>query len=119
MSTTKFGKYLRLLRVQHGEVLADAKHYLNVSTSFISAVELGKKPIPSGWFEKIVSHYRLNDKQKRELEVAIEESQKEIKFDIESATSEQKDLTIQFQRSFKDLDDETINEIRKILERNK
>lgn len=119
MSTTEFGKYLRLLRVQHGEVLADAKLFLGVSTSFISAVELGKKLIPSDWFEKIVTHYKLEGEQINELKATIERSKKEIKFDIEFATPEQKDLTIQFQRSFKDLDDETIKEMKRILERNK
>jgi len=119
MSISVFGEYFKILRLKHREVLADAKSFLGVSSSFISAVECGKKQIPADWYEKIVEHYRLNVSQSRELREVIERSQKAVKIDLERATTTQKDLALQFQRSFEDLDDETVEEIRKILERNK
>jgi len=119
MSFSEFGEYFKILRIKHREVLADAKSFLGVSSAFISAVECGKKQIPADWHEKIVNHYRLNQKQSLELKDAIERSQKAIKIDVERATATQKNLAIQFQRSFDDLDDEAAEEIRKILERNK
>lgn len=117
MAYTEFGKYFKILRVKNGEVLADAKEFLNVSTAFISAVECGKKQVPADWFEKITCHYQLNDTEKKELENAIENSKNSVKIDLVAASSLQKSVALQFQRSFEDLDDEQMKEIQKILER--
>lgn len=118
MKFTEFGEYFRILRIKHKEVLKDASEFLDVSCAFISSVELGKKAIPEEWYDKLVAHYALNNKEKRELREAIDRSQKNVKINIEYVTTIQKDLAVQFQRSFDDLDDETANEIIKILKRN-
>lgn len=118
MKFTEFGEYFRILRIKHKEVLKDASEFLNVSCAFISSVECGKKSIPEEWFEKMVNHYNLNEKQQKELRTAIDRSAKTIKFSIENVTPTQKDLAVQFQRSFDELDEETANEILEILKRN-
>ncbi len=118
MKYTEFGQYFKILRIKHQEVLNDAKSFLNVSSAFISAVECGKKPIPSDWYGKIVAHYKLNKKEQEELQTAINNSAKSIKIDITNASPEVKNLALQFQRSFENLDEETANEILKIFERN-
>ena len=118
MGYTKFGEYFRILRIKHHEVLADAKKFLNVSSAFISSVECGKKPVPNDWFDKIVSHYDLDQKEQNDLREAIEKSAKTVKIDILNATEPQKNAAIQFQRSFEDLDEQTANEIIDILKRN-
>lgn len=118
MNYTQFGEYFKILRIKHHEVLADAKDFLHVSSAFISSVECGKKPVPNDWFEKIVAHYNLNQKEQKELREAIEKSAKTIKVDLLNATETQKNVAIQFQRSFGDLDDQTANEILEILKRN-
>lgn len=118
MNFTEFGEYFRILRIKHKEVLKDAANFLGVSCAFISSVECGKKAIPCEWFEKIVHHYKLNEKQQDELREVINRSAKSIKFNIEHVTAVQKDLVIQFQRSFDELDEETASEILEILKRN-
>ncbi len=119
MNYTKFGEYFRILRIKHHEVLADAKEFLGVSSAFISAVECGKKAIPPSWFYLISSHYSLNEEERKELRDAIDLSQQTLKLDIFSATPAQQKIAIQFQRSFEGLDDETINELKAILEKKK
>ena len=118
MKFTEFGEYFRILRIKHKEVLKDASRFLEVSCAFISSVECGKKTIPEEWYGKIVAHYNLNEKQQNELRDVIDRSAKSIKFNIENVTPTQKDLVVQFQRSFDDLDEETANEILDILKRN-
>ena len=118
MKFTEFGEYFRILRIKHKEVLKDASNFLGISCSFISSVECGKKPIPAEWFDKLVNHYGLNEKQQIELKEAIDKSAKTVKLNIEHATPTRKDLAVQFQRSFDELDEETANEIIKILKRN-
>jgi transcriptional regulator with XRE-family HTH domain len=43
---TQLGIFLRKLRLDRGEILKDMAIKLNVSSSFLSAVENGKKRIP-------------------------------------------------------------------------
>ena len=118
MKYTEFGEYFKILRIKHREVLKDASKFLGVSCAFISSVECGKKAIPEEWFDKIVKHYNLKEKQQKELKNAIEMSAKTIKINIENVMPVQKDLAVQFQRSFTELDEETANEILEILNRN-
>lgn len=118
MKFTEFGEHFKILRIKHKEVLKDASKFLGVSCAFISSVECGKKAIPEEWFDKLVNHYHLNNSQQKELKDAIERSAKTVKLNIENATSTQKDLVVQFQRSFNELDEETANEIIEILKRN-
>ena len=115
MRYTEFGEFFRILRIKHHEVLADAKDFLGVTSAFISAVECGKKRVPSDWVDKIVDHYSLNDIDKQKLIDSIEKSKDSINIDISSSNSEQKSFALQFQRSFNDLDEESMKEIQKIL----
>ena len=117
MAYTEFGEYFRILRIKHHEVLADVKEFLGVTSAFISAVECGKKKVPEDWIDKIVNHYSLNDNEKQQLIDSIEKSKNSINIDIASSTPEQKSFALQFQRSFKDLDEESMKDIQMILDR--
>lgn len=117
MAYTEFGEFFRILRIKNHEVLADAKEFLGVSTAFISSVECGKKTIPNDWFGKIAEHYSLSEKDKMKLKEAIDNSKKSIRIDLAAATNLQKQVALQFQRSFDEDDEETLKEIQKILER--
>lgn len=117
MGYTKFGEYFRILRIKNHEVLADTKDFLGCSAAFVSSVECGKKSIPDDWYDKISKHYKLNEEEKIELENSIAYSQKQIKIDLSNLDELQKNVAIQFQRSFKDADEKTLNEIQEILKR--
>jgi transcriptional regulator with XRE-family HTH domain len=118
MQYTKFGEEFRILRIKHHEVLSDAAKFLSVSSSFVSAVETGKKNVPDKWLDMICCHYSLNEEQRKKLSQAIEESKTTVKIDMVTATEAQRNVALQFQRSFDDLDEQTAAEIMKILKRN-
>lgn len=44
-----FGKAVRSARIKTSTTLTQLAHYLNVSVSFLSAVENGRKTVPSSW----------------------------------------------------------------------
>ena len=67
MKLTEFGKFLRKLRVDNGELLKDMAIKLNVTPSFLSMVETGRRNIPKKLEEEIKETYSLNLKQKEEL----------------------------------------------------
>ena len=117
MKCNEFGKYFRILRIKNGEVLADAKEFLGASISFISSVECGNKAVPDDWFKKLSDHYNLSEKEKRELKDAIDKSKKVLKINISNSNDLRKNVALQFQRSFEEVDDDTLLEIQKLLER--
>ena len=116
MAYTKFGEYMRILRIKNHEVMGDIAKLLGVTLPFLSAVENGRKNVPSEWVEKIVEHYSLNEKEVSELLEAIEQSKTQMKLDLKSASVFQRTAALQFARSFEDMDEETAKKIMQLLE---
>lgn len=111
MAITKFGEFMRILRIKRNLLMKDTADSLEVKTPFLSAVETGKKKIPESWLEKICKIYNLSDIESEELKMAIEESATQLKIDLNDCSTTKKNLAFQFQRSFSDLDEETSKRI--------
>ena len=79
---TPFGKMLRKIRVETDETQADMANGLNVSGSFLSAVETGDKNIPDNWVELISDKYNLSDEARESLSEAARLSVKELKISM-------------------------------------
>lgn len=117
MAYTKFGEYLRVLRIKNHEVMGDLAKVLNVSTPFLSAVENGKKNVPSEWIEIIARHYSLNNSEIAELKSAAENSKNSVKIALSSSEQYQRDVALQFARAFDDIDEDTAEKILELLKR--
>jgi len=117
MSYTSFGEFVRILRIKHHEVMGDMAKVLDVKTPFLSAVETGKKNVPTDWIDKLVEHYSLSEFEKRKLENAIEESRTQYKIMAQNASVNQRRVAMQFARSFDDIDDETALKIMELLKK--
>lgn len=115
MSYTKFGEFMRMQRIKHHEVMGDIAKYLGVKMPFVSAVENGKRNVPEEWYELLVLHYDLSSIEQQELRKSMEDSKTQAKINLVTATQCQRQLALQFQRSFEKLDDDTVNEILEIL----
>ena len=61
---TRVGIFLRKLRLDSGEIMKDMATKLDVSSSFLSAVENGKKKMPESWYDTIVNLYNLDKENK-------------------------------------------------------
>lgn len=116
MSYTKFGEFIRVLRIKHHEVMGDTAKLLSCMVPFVSAVENGKKNVPDTWAPILIEHYHLSEEEAKELYDAIEDSKTQVKLNLISATNPQRRLAVQFQRSFEKLDEETANAIMKLLD---
>lgn len=115
MSYTNFGEFLRILRIQNHEVMGDTAKLLGVSTPFMSAVENGKKNIPDGWFEIIADHYNLSEFDRTRLQNAIDSSKTQLRINMTEADNFKRQMAVQFQRSFHDMDDDTAKKIMSLL----
>ena len=113
---TEFGKILRKLRIECGELIKDMAEKLGCTASYLSAVEIGKRPIPIGWADKIASCYSLNKEEAKKLEKAAMLDVKSIKIDVSGFQEDKREAALLFARRFKDLDEESVSSIRKLLD---
>lgn len=114
---TLFGKYVRKLRIDRNELLRDMAVKLGVASSYLSAVETGKRNVPHDWLEKISNLYQLNVEETQDLKKAIEGSQLSVKIDLQKASDSDKNIVMSFARKFNDLDEDEKNKIWSILQR--
>lgn len=113
---TSFGKFCRKLRIDNGELLKDMADKLGVTSSYLSAVENGKRNVPQEWLHDISRMYSLNDQQISELKKAMGESQTVIKLDLKALPNEKKDILVAFARKHQGFDDKDWEKINKILQ---
>ena len=59
MGYTKYGEFMRILRIKAHEVMGDTAKLLNVRLPFVSAVENGKRNVPAEWVPILIEHYQL------------------------------------------------------------
>lgn len=112
---TDFGKKMRVIRINCGEVMYDMAQKLGVTSSYLSAVEHGKRKIPHDWVEKIGVLYNLSDEQKKELKEIAELSADSVKLNLEDISAEQRAVAMSFARKFDSLDLDTIKKLQKTL----
>ncbi|MBQ4273024.1 MAG: helix-turn-helix domain-containing protein [Clostridia bacterium] len=118
MSYTKFAEFLRILRIKNHETMGDTAKLLGVNVAFVSAVENGKKNVPEDWVDKLAKHYNLNEQEKQELLGAIEDSKTTSKISLVAVPHFKRQVALQFQRSFDNIDEETARKILDLLGEN-
>ena len=112
---TEFGQYLRKLRIDHDELLKDMADKLGVTSSYLSAVETGKRNIPDGWVEKICQFYSLGMFEQEALKAAADNSVRAVTMDLSNMVPKKKETALLFARKFDNVDDPAIDEIRRLL----
>lgn len=116
---TEFGKALRKLRIDRGEILKTMAEKLNMTSSYLSAIECGKRNIPSDLISKLASIYDLTEEEQEILSEARDKSLSSIEIELSTNNAFKRDLALQFARKFDDIDDELAVQILKFLNHNK
>lgn len=117
---TGIGEFLRKLRItRDGILLKDMAVDLGVSSSFLSAVESGKKKFPSEWFAKIQEIYNLDEDEFKDLREAVAETNKMVEIDLEGLPMSSQKLAISFARNLDYIDKDTAEFIYNFLEKKK
>ncbi|MDR3374730.1 MAG: helix-turn-helix domain-containing protein [Ancalomicrobiaceae bacterium] len=79
---TPFGAKLRTLRAGRGETLKDMAAALDVSPAYLSALEHGKRGVPT-WYmvQRIIAHFNVIWDEAEELQRLAEESDPRVTVD--------------------------------------
>ena len=116
---TEFGKEMRKLRIDRGEVLKNMSDKLGITSSYLSAIECGKRTVPSDLIPRLTELYGLDDEHVAQLEAARDSSLKELRINFEDASDGQRDVALMFARTFKNLTREEIDEMMSFLSKTK
>ncbi|MBN2268428.1 MAG: helix-turn-helix transcriptional regulator [Acholeplasmataceae bacterium] len=119
-SNQTLSKYLKQLRLNHNdERLIDMASKLDISQSFLSAIESGKRNLSDKLVNKIVKAYRLNDEELNQLIHLRDLASNKLHIDFDNFENEQKEVVVQFLSNVKDLDKKSLKKINLIIEENK
>ena len=113
---TEYGKLLRKIRIENGEILGDMAERLNISIAYLSSIETGARNVPADLTEKIAKEYCLSESNVENLQKAEALNLKEIKLTFEAQTAiTRKETALIFARTFKNIDEDDVERIRLIL----
>lgn len=116
---SEFGKFCRKLRIERGELLKDMAQKLRVTSSYLSAVETGKRAVPETWIKRISEEYNLNQKELEELNRAKDISAQVIKVDFNNKSDSDKETLLKLARSFDSFSAETKAKLIEIIKEEK
>ena len=116
---TVFGKALRKIRINRDELLMDMAKKLEITSAYLSSIENGKRGIPQDMSKKIIKLYNLDADESKNLFTAEDESRKKVEFDFTNSDPSKKNIVLALARSFDELSDEQLQEIRNILDKRK
>ena len=108
---SSFGKFTRKLRIERSQLLKEMAELLNVTTSYLSAVEMGKRNVPESWREIIIANYN----EVQAMDEAIYNSQRTLKLNLNSYDEDDKNLILSFARKFDELEVEEKDNLRRLL----
>lgn len=89
---TDFGIFVRKMRLDNNEFLKDMAKCLDITPTYLSAIERGHRNVPRDWAFRIKEIYNLNDCEEQELAKAISNSRYYDKVDISHLSFEDKQL---------------------------
>lgn len=114
----EYGKFLKHLRIDKGEMLKNMADKLGLNSSYLSAIESGSRDIPPDLTEKICVKYGLDEKSRGELKKAeLEADRKLVQINMEKINGNRlaKEVVLNFAGKAASLTDEQLTEINKIL----
>ena len=108
---TNLGKKLRKIRIDNDEISSDMARKLEISVSYLSAIENGKRNIPKNFAEKLFKIYQLSDNDKEKILQAISIYSGEMRIRLDSLNEKQKELSLLYAREVGKLNDKQIKKI--------
>lgn len=108
---TPLGKELRKLRMDKGIMLKDMADALGITSSYLSAIEFGKRAVPDNFAERLAKAMQLTEMEKARLQKYATKA-----YTLKAHSPEQQQLAAGLARRFDKLSEEELEKIRSILE---
>ena len=113
MSLKEIVNFLTSFRNEIGESLRTMAAKLDISATYLSAIENNKRNIPNDFLEKFMSVYDIDEDTKKQLEKAILLSSSNLKVDVTNDSVTKKELLYSIANS--EIDETTLERLSAIL----
>lgn len=111
---TPFGEFIRNLRRRNELLLKDMAESLDMKSSFLSAIEMGNKPVPKNLVRKIADAYALKSDEIEKLKELAAMCANKIS--LTDMDWEQRKKINAFARRLPEMDEAKFEKIMKIIE---
>lgn len=114
---TTFGKILRKLRIDNGQLLKDMADNLGISSANLSSVEHGKRSPQRTMVQDIIIKYHLQAEDEESLWNAYDLAREETSIQLTGISSTRQELGLTFARRFNDLSQDQVRDIMSVLKK--
>ena len=114
---TPFGKTVRKMRIDLGLTLKSMAEAMGMTSSYLSAIETGKRAVTKPVLDSIIGYLNADEKQKEKLISAARVSQQSVEISLSGKNDHAREVAIAFARSFDELNEEDFRNLRQILNR--
>ena len=111
----KLSILLKKIRINNGEMLMDMANKLKISSTFLSAIENGKKKVPDDFKDKLCANYTLSEDEIKDLNEGIVINNDKVDLTLSELSGSRRELAISLGRSFDTLSDEAVDELLNII----
>lgn len=105
----KLSKFLKILRVSYNESAREMAEKLEISPSYLSSIESGKRPVPENFEEKMIDCYDLAGEELKEFREAVHEMQGYLTFNPSNLKEDERMLIMKLLN--KSIDESTIQKL--------
>lgn len=112
---TPFGRFVRRMRSHKGVRLKDMADSLAVPSSYISAIENGRKGISENFLASVVAYFRDQDVPEHTWRELAERSKSTVSFDLRGADPLQREAVAAFGQQFNNLSEEKLRRLTELL----
>ncbi|KLU14172.1 MULTISPECIES: helix-turn-helix domain-containing protein [Xenorhabdus] len=112
---TPFGKIVRKMRIDLGITLKEMAESMGMTSSYLSAIETGKRAITDSVLNNIVSYLAKTPGDKVKLKNAAKDSQQSVEINLMGRSANARNAAMSFARSFDDLDEDDFAKLLKLL----
>ncbi|HDT3902130.1 TPA: helix-turn-helix transcriptional regulator [Raoultella ornithinolytica] len=114
---TPFGKTVRKMRIDLGLTLKSMAEAMGMTSSYLSAIETGKRAVTKSVLDSIIGYLNADEKQKEKLISAARDSQQSVEISLSGKNDHAREVAIAFARSFDELNEDDFRNLRQILNR--
>lgn len=92
---------------------------LGVSASYLSSVENGKKPMSDKLYQSLISVYKLNATEAKELNMLRHLEAKNLNVNTNEMDDQKKEVVVRFLSNIESMDNEDLKEIEYLINKRK
>ena len=114
---TEFGKVLKIIRINSGDTAKVMAERLGISVPYLSAIENGRRDIPTDLPDKLIKAYNLSERDQQKIRDAVVTSKDKVKIDLTDLAEKKRRVILALAND--EIDNDTLDEICKMVNQKK